>query len=351
MPRLRPLRKDAQASVEKAGENTSAAQLFEAPPPAEEDKPFGEADAGEQQQQVADGAQQQEQQKQPEPEDDRLALRKQVEDLAKAETLAKQQMQEQQRLAEQFQRERDEAIRKAAEQGKEVLQSQQDAILNALNAATAEAAKAKTDIKNAIDAGDSEAQTEAYERLAKATSNINRLEEGKDAIERQIKESPQLQERTVDQGDPIDRMQMPQASRDMLKQHRDYLTNPRLNAKLNNAHFDAIDAGHSEHSDAYREFIAIQLGWKEKPQEQQKEQQKEQQTQPNQQQQRMPPVSAPVSRETPSAGNGQRQSGPVTLTAEQREYARISGITEAEYAKQVKKLQEAKANGQYTGGQ
>jgi hypothetical protein len=66
-------------------------------------------------------------------------------------------------------------------------------------------------------------------------------------------------------------------------------------------------------------------------------------------QQRTSIVSAPVSRDVPS-GTTPRKNGKITLTAEQRESARISGITEAEYAKQLEKYREMKANGTYGDG-
>jgi hypothetical protein len=60
-------------------------------------------------------------------------------------------------------------------------------------------------------------------------------------------------------------------------------------------------------------------------------------------------VSAPVSRATPTM-SGSRY-GRVTLSPEQREAARIAGITEAEYARWLPELERAKAEGRYnTGG-
>ena len=57
-------------------------------------------------------------------------------------------------------------------------------------------------------------------------------------------------------------------------------------------------------------------------------------------------VSAPVSREAPSA-NGSRQSANIRLTASQREAAKMAGISETEYAKQLQKLQKEKSDGNY----
>jgi hypothetical protein len=58
-------------------------------------------------------------------------------------------------------------------------------------------------------------------------------------------------------------------------------------------------------------------------------------------------VSAPVSREVPSA-NGKRNSGRVTLTREEQEMARASGITLEEYAAQKMRLQHLRETGQYS---
>lgn len=64
-------------------------------------------------------------------------------------------------------------------------------------------------------------------------------------------------------------------------------------------------------------------------------------------------VSAPVSKETYANGSydsyGDRP-GTVRLTVSQKEAARFSGLTEAEYALQVLRLREEKANGNYHGG-
>jgi hypothetical protein len=58
-------------------------------------------------------------------------------------------------------------------------------------------------------------------------------------------------------------------------------------------------------------------------------------------------VSAPVSREVPSA-SGLRSPGRVTLTAQQREAAKMSGVSEAEYARQLLRLRELQASGEYS---
>jgi hypothetical protein len=58
-------------------------------------------------------------------------------------------------------------------------------------------------------------------------------------------------------------------------------------------------------------------------------------------------VSAPVSREVPSA-SGSRSNGKITLTPQHLEAARIAGVTPAEYGKQLLRLREMQASGEYS---
>lgn len=60
-------------------------------------------------------------------------------------------------------------------------------------------------------------------------------------------------------------------------------------------------------------------------------------------------VSAPVSREATMSWTGKREDRPgsITLTAEQKSAAKIAGISEVEYCRQLIRLKEAKANGDY----
>jgi len=57
-------------------------------------------------------------------------------------------------------------------------------------------------------------------------------------------------------------------------------------------------------------------------------------------------ISAPVSREAPSA-SGSRKPGPIRLTADQKEAARLANISEVEYARQLQRLHDEKSAGSY----
>lgn len=260
------------------------------------------------------------------------ALQKQIEDLKKSEQIQRDR-------AEQMAREREEARREAERRAteldkfqKEASQSKLDAIGNAIAAAQAEADAAQRDITAAAEIGDFKAQSEAYRKLAKAEANLARLEDGKVALEEAAKAEP-VKEKPAVSEDPIERTNLPDTAKTWLRAHPDYLTDPRKNAKIQSLHWDIVDEGHAPFSDAYFESMEQHLGLRAKP---------DVEVEP---QERKPVVSAPVSRQVPNS-QGQRRTGEIRLTPAQREIAKMAGITEAEYAKQLQRLDEAKANGQ-----
>ena len=287
----------------------------------------------------------------PEPpkEDPALALQKQLEDLKKSEEI-------QRNMALQAVKERDEAIKRTKEREvevtkfqKEATQAQYDHLSTALAAAQESSEAAKRDIKVGITNADPDLQAEAYERLATARANISKLEDGKYELETRLRaekaapkvepkqEPPVPQKETVD--DFIARQNVTNHIRGWIGNHREIVTDAD---KWNDACYfygKAQKAGLDPNTEKFTEFMEEKLGMRQAKEE------------PKQEQQRTNIVSAPVSREVPSSSGTRQNSGKITLTKEQAEYARISGITETEYARQLTKLNEAKANGQYTGGQ
>ena len=314
MPKLREPKAKPEDQIEKVDPN----------------QPELEAGAGEPEIEIVDAGQ----------EDASVLLQKQIEDLKKSEQIQRDR-------AEKAESERQQALVRAQERENQVAQfqkeaqsSQYDAISSALAAATAEAEKAQQDIENAIANGDARMQADAYRRLARAETNILRLEDGKTAIEAQAKAAP-VQQQQQPQIDPFEARiaQLPDMAKRWLRNHPDYLNDTRKNAKIQSLHWDVVDEGHEPFSTAYFESLEDHLGLR-------GEQSVNQQQQPAQ---RSNIVSAPVSREVPTGG-GNRSTSKITLTAMQKEAAKMSGISETDYAKQLIKFNELKANGQYTGG-
>jgi hypothetical protein len=283
------------------------------------------------------------------------ALQKQLDDLRKSEELMRTNH-EQALLREQ------EALRaKAKAEGEaqkyrsDSEQSSLDAINNALSAARSEIESAERELESAIANADAKAQAMAYRKIAKAESNIGRLEDGQAELEYRIKVSKNERQREVETSktreepkkqDIIDNMPVPDRAKEWLREHREYAENPRKNAKLQVVHWDALDEGHKEFSTGYFNAVERLLGIGSDPEVEadvEEEQPRRQETR------RTSIVSAPVSRDGPSSGSTQ-SSTKIRLNKEQSEFAKMSGLTDAEYAKQLIKLQEMKKAGSYGEG-
>lgn len=281
-------------------------------------------------------------------------LKKQLAAMRRNEEAARQQ-------AAQIAQQRDQALQVAQQRSTELSRSMREAtdsrleaITNGIAAAEAETQEAKKAYQIAIAEGDIEAQVSAQERLAEAKANHINLSNGKAALEQQIKENEerqkqlqaqhQAQQRIQQQqpGDQLDRTNLPDTAKKWLRAHPEYLTDNRKNAKIQSLHWDVLDEGHEPFSDAYYESLEQHLGLRSKPKvEAQDIEELEEET---------PIVSAPVSREAPSSG-GRQLPNPkeMRLTAAEREIAKMSGLTDTEYAKHKVELLKQKANGNYGG--
>lgn len=286
---------------------------------------------------------------QPPPDDNAEELKLQLETLRRSEEASRQR-------AAQAEQQRDQAMRYAQERNialsnsqREAVGSRLDSINNGLAAAEAEIEEAKNAFRMAAVEQDIDAQVAAQVRLTEAQANKVNLTNGKSALERSIQaekerlEAQQRQQAQQPQGDPLDRTNLPQTAKDWLRSHPEYLSDPRKNAKIQSLHWDVLDEGHQPFSHEYYSSLETHLGLRAKPRQDAAEDDQEV-VQPT----RKSVVSAPVSREAPSSSGG-RSSGQVRLTALQREAAKMAGITETEYAKQLTALAQAKANGSYGG--
>lgn len=266
-------------------------------------------------------------------DDATLALKKQIEDLRKSEQILRERN-------DQFAREREEALERARQREaqivkvqKEAYDSQSDAISSALAAAQAEADKAQLDIENAISLGDAKSQAEAQRRLAMAASNLTRLQEGKEAAEARAKEPP-----STAGVDVIDTWGYPPITTDWLKNHRHLLTDPKSLNRLRYFQDQVTDEGLTPHTKGFLERVEVLLGERAAPEVEEVVTEKPAK--------KGPIVSAPVSRDVPNA-NGQRKPGKVTLSPQEVEAARISGVSVEEYAKQKIRKAELIASGEY----
>lgn len=275
--------------------------------------------------------------KEEEVEDASAALQKQIDALKKSEEIQRTRADQAERSAAEARQKASERETETVKLRKETFQSQFDAVSAALAGAQSEAESAKRDLRNALNAQDIDAQVDANERLATARANISKLEDGKVELEERIKAAPEKVE-TVEKTSPQDNT--PASVKDWVSRHPDYLQEPRKNDKIKALHWDALDEGHSYGSQEYIDFIDTKLGFKKPPADEEVE------DQPQRTQQRTSIVSAPVSREAPSTPDKKR-GGAIKLSPDQREAAKLAGISETEYGKQLQKINEMKANGSY----
>lgn len=275
------------------------------------------------------------------PQDDAsIAFKKQIEALKESERIHRER-------AEQAVLEREDAIRRANEREAEVnrlqkttAESHAETIAAGIAAATAEAEGAQRDIERALELGDHKGHAEAYRKLAKAETSIARLEDGKAELEAQIAQDKITQEQRVN--DPIENSNVPSHIKSWLRSHPEYISNPKLNAKIQNLHWVVVDdEGLEPYSREYLKSIEIHLGMREPTKAPEPEDDQVTRGGTNN-------VSAPVSRESPPSSSGERP-GQVRLTVLQKEAAKIAGITEKDYAENLLKLKAEKLNGNYGG--
>lgn len=288
--------------------------------------------------------------KEPQDEDGSADLKRQLEDLRKANEEVTRRYQDEataRQAAEQRVREREQEASKSKIRAED---AEYDAILNAISAAESEAESAQRDIALATEASDAKLVAEASRRLARAESRLGQLEDGKIAIERQksaaaanAKENPPQERQaqpTIEQY--IDQLpNLLPSQRDWLRSHQDALTDQRKNLRLQGAHVEAEDQGFRPGSQQYFNYLEERLGYKDAamPKDDDSE---------GQYLDVAAPVSAPPSRSATNPSTGRPSNSRITLTPEQREIARLSGIDEITYARQLQKLQGLKAEGHYT---
>lgn len=283
-------------------------------------------------------------------EDDNTSdLKQQLEDMRKANKEQTDRFNQEVNLrqaAEQRVRERDQEVSQSKIRAED---AEYDAILNAIGAAESEAETAQRDISIASEAQDPKGIGEASRRLARAEGRLAQLEDGKAAIERakttaaaRAKEQPQREPQkasTVDQY--IDQLpNLLPSQRDWLREHPDALTDTRKNLRLQGAHVEAEDQGLRPGTVRYFNYLEERLGYKEK-----EDMEDDDDSQRQYLDAAAPQVSAPPSRSATNPGTGRPSNTRITLTPEQREVARLSGIDEITYARQLQKMNELKASG------
>jgi hypothetical protein len=124
---------------------------------------------------------------------------------------------------------------------------------NAQIEAESHARAAQAEYRNALEIGDVDGQTTAQARMAEIEARRVRLEEQAAALER----SPVLQH-----ADPVEALcaNRTEPTARWLREHREWVLDPRKSAKVSAAHFDAVAEGLREDTPEYFQHIEHKIG-------------------------------------------------------------------------------------------
>ena len=143
----------------------------------------------------------------------------------------------------------------------QVADREADSIASGLSAAEAEAEAAQQAYAAAMEAGNFTDAAKAQRRMARAEAESVRLTEAKSTLEAR-KAEPQQPQRPPPAVDPVEEFiaQRTEPTQRWLREHKDWITDPKKNAKLTSAHYSAVAEGLTADTDAYFEHVETQIG-------------------------------------------------------------------------------------------
>lgn len=228
-----------------------------------------------------------------------------------------------------------EASKQAKKASSETKDANYQLVVNAIETIKGRSEALKRAYTEAMNVGDYEKSASIQEALAINANQLSELKKGKKALKQQLENAEKQQEikpMAPPQGEIVDQLAASVSPRSAawLKSHRDNIRNERDVRKMFRAHEDAIDDGIEPDTDDYFSYIEQRMGLRSEPA--QKEESPLSSASAPVVRKPSPPPSAPVSR------GGQRPNV-VRLTRDQVEMAKMMGMTEAEYAKNMVALQ------------
>ena len=283
----------------------------------------------------------------PEPETADNSLAQQLAAQQRAEQLQRDNVAMQRQIAE-----RDQQLVHERSRGDD---AEYNSVLTAIAAEQAVLDKAEQDYAAYASAGDFQTAARAQRIMSASSARLDRLEDGKQAYEQRRETrsaAPEPKPAVREPDAPLDFEQriekMPDSAKSWLRKHPEFINDAGLNGKIGNAHVYLVNnKGIEPFTPAYFDALDDEFGFKAAstsvPQTQ---------TQP---QRRSMPVSAPVSRDVPTASGQRQPSTKMTLSEEERRIARTSftasDMTNAQkellYAQNKRKLNIKRANGEY----
>lgn len=232
-----------------------------------------------------------------------------------------------------------EAERRASEAKKEVHTAKNEAkdanyqlIVNAIDTLKERSETFKNSYAEAMSVGDFQKAASIQEALAINAAQLADLKKGEKAMkEQQEKDKAQKAEPVAPPtGNLADRLAetVSPRSASWLKSHRDTINNEKMVRKMFRAHEDAVDDGIEPDSDEYFGFIEQRLGLAREAEDTSV----------------LSEAAAPAPRKTPQpppapVSRSNARNNVIRLSRDQVEMAKMMGMTEADYARNMQALQ------------
>jgi hypothetical protein len=210
-------------------------------------------------------------------------------------------------------------------------------INNAIESVKVNTQNLKAAYAQAMAAGDYDSAADIQQTMAENSAKLLQLEQGKQALE----EAPKPQAPAPVQSDPVEALasQLSPRSAQWVRAHPEYARNPNLYRKMIAAHELAVADGLEADTNDYFDSIEATLRIRQNAAASSDASADAAKVT----QRRTAPPAAPVSR-SGNAGTGNRPNV-VRLTSDEREMAKMMGMTDQEYAKNKLALQrEGKLN-------
>jgi hypothetical protein len=229
----------------------------------------------------------------------------------------------------------------AAKAETDVHQANLHLVNGAIESMTRETEILKANYANAMSNGDHEQAANINYAMSETASKLNQLRLGKESLESQPQQRVQPVERHVD---PVEEFasQLSPRSAQWVREHPQCVTDQRLMTKMISAHNIAMADGIPADSDEYFAYVEETLKMTPRRAEPVYDAEPVMSAASAPLQRRASPAAIPVSR----SGNGTgTPPSRITLTREQADTAKLSGLTPAEYYKHLMDLKkEGKMN-------
>lgn len=207
-----------------------------------------------------------------------------------------------------------------------LLETQMQAIDNALAKEDSLKKAARQKYIEAKERGDYAAEADAQDELQQINLRISRMSEGKTELDRRLEDAKSTP------ADPVEQYVRGMAPRaaDWVRSHAEYVTDPSKRSDLEAAHFTVLGRRIPEGSPQYFAAVEEELGLRDAPQRQQQDEPPR----------RGAPPAAPPSRQNGTSvgritnlpdGVTDMGGGKYRLSPLLREYARIAGLSDKDY--------------------